>query len=175
MSAAPTEFRRWMGRWASGVSIVTARSGETDAGLTVNSFLSVTLEPPTVLVALTHLADTTPVLEAARSFAVNLLAFDQRPLSERFALPSTPAEKFELLPLRRGRTGAALLEGTLGAIEAEVEQTFDVADHRLFLGRVVALHPGRDVAPLLFFRSRYSESDGGRSILLAGAEPAPKG
>ena len=74
-----------MSRWATGVSVVTARDGSADAGLTVNAFLSVSLHPPTVLVSLTQDADTTPVIERTGPFAVNFLAADQRALSERFA------------------------------------------------------------------------------------------
>jgi flavin reductase (DIM6/NTAB) family NADH-FMN oxidoreductase RutF len=165
------ELRRFMAHWATGVTVVTVGDGPRDFGLTVNAFLSVSLHPPTVLVSLTQDADSTPVLERVGAFAVNLLAFDQRSLSERFAAAVPPEEKFRGLPLRRGVTGAPLLHGTLGALEARVERPFDVADHRLFLGKVVALHSGRDVEPLLFFRSRYSESAGAGSLTLPPSAP----
>ncbi|HXQ79552.1 MAG TPA: flavin reductase family protein, partial [Thermoplasmata archaeon] len=87
-----SEFRNVMARWATGVSVVTARDGPLDAGLTVNAFLSVSLAPPSVLVSLTEDSDTTPVIERTGLFAVNFLAADQRALSERFALPNSPAE-----------------------------------------------------------------------------------
>ncbi len=168
----PAVFRRLMGRWATGVSVVTAREDGHDLGLTVNAFLSVALVPPTVLISLSHDADTTPVIGRTRHFAVNLLAFDQRGLSERFAKTLPPAEKFRGLPVERGNTGAALLPETLGSLEARVARELDVADHRLFVGEVVALHPGREVPPLLFFGSRYAESDGSRTLTL-GPPPAP--
>lgn len=181
MSPAPstgavdaTEFRRWMGRWATGVSVVTAHEGGHDHGMTVNAFLSVSLAPPTVLVALTHDADTTPVVERSGAFAVNLLAADQRALSERFAALTGPEEKFRGLALRRGTTGAALLSDTLGALEVRVRQAFDVADHRLFLAEALEVHPGREAAPLLFFRSRYAEDPAAARVTLDGAPPALK-
>ncbi|HEV2317669.1 MAG TPA: flavin reductase family protein [Thermoplasmata archaeon] len=166
MNPPSAEFRRLMGHWATGVSVVTASDGGEDHGLTVNAFLSVTLEPPTVLVSLTHDADTTPIVDRTRTFAVNLLAFDQKSLSQKFAEVIPHAAKFDGLEVTRGSTGAPLLTGTLGALEAEVDRHFDVADHRLFLGRIVAVHAGRDVAPLLFFRSRYASSDGSTRLTL---------
>lgn len=172
--AEGADFRRLMSRWPTGVSVVTTRREARDFGLTVNAFLSVALAPPTVLVSLTHDADTTPELEASGVFAVNLLAHDQRALSERFALTLPPAEKFHGLTVTRGATGAPLLPDTLGAFEARVSRKLDVADHRLFVGEVVRLHPGRAVAPLLYFRSHYAESDGALALTLA-APGAPKG
>jgi flavin reductase (DIM6/NTAB) family NADH-FMN oxidoreductase RutF len=149
------EFRRLMARWATGVSVVTARDGPVDAGLTVNALLSVSLSPPSVLVSLTEDADTTPVIERTGLFAVNFLTADQRALSERFALPSPPAQKFEHVPLHRGPTGLALLDGTLGALECRVVSRTPAYDHVLFVGEVVHQELGRDVPPLLFFRSAY--------------------
>ena len=172
MTAAvpPAQFRALMARWATGVGVLTAREGGTDYGLTVNAFLSVALEPPTVLVSLQDTADSTPIVERTGAFAVNLLAHDQRALSERFARTTPPAAKFDGLELARGATGAALLGGTIGALEATVRGIHAVADHRLFVGEVVALHRGREVAPLVFYRSRYATSDG-RATLTLGEEP----
>jgi flavin reductase (DIM6/NTAB) family NADH-FMN oxidoreductase RutF len=172
-TGAAVPFRRLMSRWATGVSVVTTRRGTDDFGLTVNAFLSVAVEPPTVLVSLTHDADSTPAIAASGTYAVNFLAYDQRELSERFARAIEPPEKFAGLTLGRGPTEAPLLPSTLGALEAKVVERIDLADHRLFVGEVVALHPGRDVPPLLFFGSHYAESDGGRSLLLPA--PPPKG
>jgi flavin reductase (DIM6/NTAB) family NADH-FMN oxidoreductase RutF len=155
----PARFREAMARWATGVSVVTARDAGGPVGLTVNAFLSVALRPPTILVSLTHDADSTPVIDRTGAYAVNLLAFDQRALSERFALAETPATKFAGLTVGAGTLGLPLLPATIGALEARVVQRIDIADHRLFIGEVAAIHPGRPVAPLLFYRSRYSEGD----------------
>jgi len=159
-------FRELMARWATGVSVVTARDGPLDAGLTVNAFLSVSLHPPSVLISLTEDADTTPVIERTGVFAVNVLAADQRPLSERFAQPIPPAEKFAGIPVHRGPTGLALLDGTLGAIECRVASVQPAYDHILFVGEVVHEDPGRDAPPLLFFRSAYAESEEGDRLHL---------
>ena len=162
MTGAPerTVFRAVMSRWATGVSVVTVRDGATDAGLTVNAFLSVSLSPPSVLVSLQDDVDTLPFLERSRAFAVNILAADQRAVSERFARTVPPAEKFRDLPFHRGTTGAALIDGTLGAIECRLLAVTPAFDHRLALGEVVELEVGHDGPPLLFYRSGYAALDG---------------
>ena len=164
------EFRALMARWPTGVSVVTARDGTADAGLTVNAFLSVSLHPPSVLVSLTLDADTTPVIERTGLFAVNFLAADQRALSERFARTVPSAEKFAGLPVHRGATGVALLEGTLGAIECRVASHVRSYDHILFVGEVVRSERGRDAPPLLFFRSAYAEAEGADRLHLGTRE-----
>ena len=153
-------FRTLMGRWSTGVSVVTAREGSTDAGLTVNAFLSVSLSPPSVLVSITRDADTAPVIDRSGLFAVNFLAADQRSVSERFARSVASAEKFVDLPVHRALTGVALIDGTLGAVECRVASRTVVYDHVLFVGEVVHLELGRDAPPLLFFRSAYAEAEG---------------
>lgn len=157
--ADPTAFRRLMGRWATGVSVVTAREGDVDHGLTVNAFLSVSLRPPLVLVSLTQEIDTTPVIERTGRFAVHLLAHDQRALSERFAAVVPPAEKFRGLPVHRGASGLARPDGVLATFDCAVQGTFPVADHRLVVGAVEEVEEGRDVPPLVFFRSGYADAD----------------
>jgi len=156
----PEAFRALMGRWSTGVSVVTARDGSADAGLTVNALLSVSLAPPSVLVSLTQDADTTPVIDRTGRFAVNLLAADQRPLSERFARPVASAAKFVGVPVHRAGSGLALLDGTLGALDCQVVSRTPVYDHVLFVGEVVHVELGRDAPPLLFFRSAYAEAEG---------------
>jgi 3-hydroxy-9,10-secoandrosta-1,3,5(10)-triene-9,17-dione monooxygenase reductase component len=153
-------FRELMAHWATGVSVVTARARGADAGLTVNALLSVSLAPPSLLVSLTQDADTTPVIERSRAFAVNFLSADQRAVSERFAKTVPAPEKFRELPVHRGTTGAPLLDGTLGAAECRVVGWTPTYDHVLILGEVVRLEAGRDAPPLLFFRSGYAEAEG---------------
>ena len=166
----PAEFRSLMGHWPTGVAVVTARDGPLDAGLTVNAFLSVSISPPSVLVSLTQDADTTPVIERTGRFAVNFLAADQRPLSERFARPVAPAEKFVGVSLHRGTTGVAILDGTLGAVECHLTSRATSYDHVLFVGEVVRVERGREAPPLLFFRSAYAEAEGSDRLHLGTRE-----
>ena len=164
------EFRALMAHWPTGVSVVTAQDGALDAGLTVNAFLSVSLHPPSVLVSLTQDADTTPIIERTGRFAVNFLAADQRPLSERFARPVPPAEKFVGTAVHRGVTGVALLDGTLGAVECRLTSRVASYDHILFVGEVVRVERGREAPPLLFFRSAYAEAEGSDRLHLGTRE-----
>ncbi len=169
------DFRRLMARWATGVSVVTSRGPEGDAGLTVNALLSVSLDPPTLLISLTTSADSTPVIEESRLFAVNLLAAEQRALSERFALAVPALDKFRNLSVHRGATGVPLLDGALGAIECRVTSIIPAGDHHLFLGEVVRVEVGPDQLPLLFFRRGYAEATGADGLKLppAGEGPVP--
>jgi flavin reductase (DIM6/NTAB) family NADH-FMN oxidoreductase RutF len=164
--ADPVQFRSLMARWATGVSVVTAAEKGVPYGLTVNAFLSVSLTPPTVLVSLSNDADTTPVIARTGRFAVNLLAHDQREISERFARTLSGPEKFAGLPVRSGLEGVPLLEGGLATFECRLARSVPVADHQLLLGEVESLTVGRDVAPLLFFRSHYGEADGPERLRL---------
>lgn len=155
----PAGFRALMSRWATGVSVVTASDGDHDAGLTVNALLSVSLAPPSVLVSLMDGVDTLPVLHRGGHFGVSLLAADQRHLSERFARPCPSAEKFEGVPVRRGVTGVALLDGALGTMECRLVRSTAVFDHHLLVGEVVRLELGNDTSPLLYFRSDYATAE----------------
>ncbi len=169
-AVAPDDFRRLLGRWATGVSVVTARDAAGDVGLTVNALLSVALAPPLLLVSLSREADSTPVVERTGVFAVSVLAAEQRSLSERFARPAPAAEKFDGVAGHRGPGGLFLLDGSLAAFECRVTERFPIADHVLFIGEVRHAEPGADAPPLVFYRSRYAEPAGTDRLTL----PAPR-
>ncbi|NNN17517.1 MAG: flavin reductase [Thermoplasmata archaeon] len=156
-SPDPDVFRRLMGRWPTGVAIVTTRDGSTDYGLTVNGLLSISLHPPSLLVSLGDDADSCPAVARSRIFVANFLTAQQQSIGERFALSLAPGEKFRDVPLHRRGTGAAILDGSLGALECRVVAEFHVSDHRLFVGEVVAQELGAEASPLVFHRSHYTE------------------
>lgn len=168
MTPAPdaTRYRSLMGRWATGVSVVTAHDASGDAGLTVNALLSVSVTPPSLLVSLSQDADTLPVLERSGFFGVSFLSAPQRSVSERFALTLPSEEKFRGVGFRRGPHGSPLLDGSLGALECRVVSRSPTLDHVLIVGEVVHGETGTDAAPLVYFRSAYSESDGPDHIRL---------
>jgi flavin reductase ActVB len=153
----PAAFRAVMARWPTGVSVVTGHEDGHDVGLTVNAFLSVSLTPPTVLVSLSLDADSTAVVDRTGRFTVNLLAASQRDVSERFARTIPSGEKFGELPIERGAGSVPRLRDALAALECEVRSRLQVADHRVFVGEVIALHPGPDAPPLVFYHSGYAE------------------
>jgi flavin reductase (DIM6/NTAB) family NADH-FMN oxidoreductase RutF len=162
----PERFRLAMGRWATGVSVVTAHDASGDAGLTVNALLSVALRPPSLLVSLQREADTLPVLRGGGGFGVSVLASEQAELSRRFALAIPSVEKFRGVAVRRGRTGVPLLEGSLASFECRLVSEAPAFDHVLFVGEVVELAEGTDRPPLLFFRGQYADAEGTGRIQL---------
>ncbi|MGA2273198.1 MAG: flavin reductase family protein [Bryobacteraceae bacterium] len=153
------DFRRACGRFTTGVTIASAvdRQG-TPHGLTVNSFTSVSLDPPLVMVALAHSASVMDAFREARFFAVNVLAAGQRSLSERFALKGH--DRFDGLAWHAGETGAPLLPETLAEIECAVRHRFTAGDHDLIVGEMVRALV-REGEPLLYFSGRYRKLAGG--------------
>lgn len=156
-----------MGRWPTGVAVVTSRDAGGDAGLTVNALLSVSLDPMRLLISLTESADTTPVIRRSGVFAANFLSAAQRAVSERFAQTLAPAAKFAGLTVRRGLTGAPLIDGAVAQLECQVRDETRAGDHVLFQGEVVGLYEGPDVAPLVFYHSGYAEPAGDWGLTLA--------
>ncbi len=160
-------FRAAMGRWATGVSVVTTSEDGRDAGLTVNALLSVSLRPPSLLVSLSRDVDTLPIVERTRSFGVSVLRSDQRSLSERFAQAIPSAEKFSGVAVRRARSGTPLLEGALATFDCRLVSSTAAFDHHLLVGEVVELALGEEGSPLVFFRSGYGTDLGEDRLRLA--------
>ena len=154
MSVAADAFREALAQWASGVTIVTSRRGETLHGMTVSAFASVSLDPPLVLVCADKASDTHGVIAASGCFAVNVLGASQRALSDKFALPKDEHLRFEGVSHTAAETGAPLLDEALVGIDCRVEAAHDSGDHVIYVGRVLALHRG-DGAPLLYHGGRY--------------------
>ena len=155
----PLVFRKTMGLFATGITVVTTRQGATLRGTTVNAFMSLSLDPPLVVVALDKRSRTQAIIAEGSIFAVNLLAADQQALSDRFAgRGEAPSKDFGDIPHTFGTTGVPLLDGTLGYVECRLWQTYDGGDHVMFVGEVVALRRNDEAdseSPLLYFKSRY--------------------
>ena len=158
MASDPEFFRKVMGHFATGVSVVTAFDGDRPQGITVNALSSVSLVPPLVMIALDRRRFITPTVRAASRYAVNILAEDQQELSDCFAGAEVTPGRRDFCGARwhRGETGLPLVDGAIAALECTVVETFSAGDHDLFIGRVDAL-TGRsdDHQPLLFYRRRY--------------------
>jgi flavin reductase (DIM6/NTAB) family NADH-FMN oxidoreductase RutF len=150
----PRTLRDAMGCFATGVTIVTALDANgTPAGLTANSFTSVSLDPPLLLVCVANTAGTAPILRDAVHFGVNVLQIGQQPASNRFA--SKGEDRFANLPWAPGQTGVPLLGSSLVSFECQRESLHEAGDHFILVGRVVRaqFEPHRD--PLLYFRGKY--------------------
>jgi 3-hydroxy-9,10-secoandrosta-1,3,5(10)-triene-9,17-dione monooxygenase reductase component len=151
-------FRRVMGHFVTGVTVVSAFDGEQPFGITVNALSSVSLDPPLVMVALDRRRFLTPIVRAAGRYAVNILSEDQQALSDCFAgAPVQPGrDAFCGAAWHPGASGLPLIDGAIATLECTVVETFSAGDHDLFIGRVDTLandpsHP----MPLLYYGRRY--------------------
>jgi flavin reductase (DIM6/NTAB) family NADH-FMN oxidoreductase RutF len=148
------ELRRIMGHFATGVTVVTTKDGEdTPYGLTANSFASLSLKPPLVLVCVDKAAHCYSCFEGSKIFAVNVLGEDQQELSRRFATKS--AQKFDGISWHRSENGAALIDGAISHIECKVVYSYDGGDHTIYVGEVLSAASNGGARPLLFFQGKY--------------------
>jgi flavin reductase (DIM6/NTAB) family NADH-FMN oxidoreductase RutF len=155
MSVDPDEFRSVLGRFASGVAVLTARSADgRDHGMTVSAFCSVSLVPPLVLACIDRSADMHDVLRGATHFGISILEEGQEALSRRFA--ELPSNRFEGIGYSRGETGVILLGEALAHLECRRIDRYDAGDHTICIGEVERAEalPGR---PLLYYRGGYAQ------------------
>jgi flavin reductase (DIM6/NTAB) family NADH-FMN oxidoreductase RutF len=147
-------FRQALGCFATGVTLVTTidREGQPIA-VTVNSFSSVSLEPPLVLFSLARTATRFADFEAAGRFAINVLTAEQRQLSDRFA--RSGQDLLDGVPHRLGAHGCPLIEGALATFECRTEARHDGGDHDIFVGAVDAITNAEADEPLLYYCGRY--------------------
>ena len=154
MAFTSDEFRKAMGLYPTGVTVVSGTTPDGEAlGMTVNSFASVSLEPPLISF---NLAKNVRSLEAFRSltaFAVNLLREDQTEESRRFA--QVGADKWEDIGHRSGETASPILEPNIAVFECEPYAFHEAGDHVIVVGRVLRFKTSEEVAPLVFFRGSY--------------------
>ena len=153
-SFSAQEFRAALGMFATGVTIVTARTGDGQViGLTANSFNSVSLSPPLVLWSLSRAAASMPVFSAGSHYAINVLAAEQKPLAERFALKG--ADRWAGVTFDTGVGGAPLLHGAAATFECFNRSRYEEGDHVIFVGEVERCTHRVGALPLLFHGGRY--------------------
>ncbi|WP_052337052.1 flavin reductase family protein [Nocardioides alkalitolerans] len=147
------EFRSAMGRFSSGVTVITTRHEGQDLGATVSAFSSVSNNPPSVLVCLNVTSDTGRAVQENRGFVVNVLSRRQGALAMRFA--GKGAGKFEGLPFDRSSAQHPVLRGTHVSLECEVSQEVLAGTHLVFIARVVAIRSGQTTAPLTYHSGAF--------------------
>ena len=157
MTLNPSEFRKAMGAFATGVTIVTVDLDGEVHGMTANAFASVSLDPLLVLVCVDSATRTHAHLHAKKRFGINVLSEDQRAISEYYARPERTHERAEAeagARFERTSHGTPLLQGSLAYLECRLHSAQDAGDHTSFLAEVedVIVHQGE---PLLFFRGKY--------------------
>ncbi len=156
---APDEarFRQVLGHFATGVTVVTGCDESGDpVGLSVNSFTSVSIDPPLVAFCVGRGSTTWPRIRATGRFTVNILSDDQEAVSRRFATTGAePFDRFEGVGWHPSPTGSPVVEGALAWIDATVEVEHDAGDHVMVIGRVSGLEVAPGGAPLVFYRGGY--------------------
>jgi len=151
----PDTFRAALGRFACGVTVVTARDSDgRDHGMTVSAFCSVSLEPPLVLVSIGHEASMHALLMREERIGISVLSAPQEALSRRFADPES--DRFDGVGYARGENGAALLDDALVHLECRVGRREEAGDHTILICEVqrADMHTGR---PLLYYRGGYAQ------------------
>lgn len=149
----PAAFRFALGRFATGVAVVTTQTPNGVAGITINSFTSVSLLPPIVLWCLDDKASRYPLFATAERFGVSILAADQQALSNRFAKSSAPfadEADWEL-----SAAGVPVMRGALAQLSCRTVDARPLGDHMVIAGEVEGL-AARDGEPLLYFAGRYA-------------------
>ncbi|HZH27176.1 MAG TPA: flavin reductase family protein [Azospirillaceae bacterium] len=149
-------FRDALGFFATGIAVVTTTDGTgAPIGLTVNSFTSVSLDPPLVLFCIDRGTQCLEAFAQTGRFAVNILEEGQRAISARFASPV--ADRFDRVEYTPGLGGCPLLAGCLSTLECELRAVHDGGDHVILVGEVVRLAHAGGGRPLLYFRGAYAE------------------
>jgi flavin reductase (DIM6/NTAB) family NADH-FMN oxidoreductase RutF len=151
----PDTFRSVLGRFASGVTIVTARDDAgVDHGMTVSAFCSLSLDPPLVLLCVDHAASMYELLLTHPQFGISILSSNQEAYSRRFADPDS--DRFDGIAYSRGESGVVLLEESLAHLECRVTEHYEGGDHTIFIAEVEHAEP-RDGRPLMYYRGGYAQ------------------
>lgn len=152
----PATFRRLMGFWATGVSVVTATGADGPYGATLNAFSSLSLAPPLLLVCFDLEARTLGAIRDSGRFCVNMLSAEQEEISRRFVGKRPMSEKFVELAWT-AQHGTPALESCLATVVCEVAQEVEAGDHAIVIGSPVHLEMRDDLHPLVFYRGAYWE------------------
>jgi flavin reductase (DIM6/NTAB) family NADH-FMN oxidoreductase RutF len=162
-------FRNALGCYATGVAVITTKTASgCDAGVTVNSFASLSLDPPLILFSIARTANILAALQDSPAFGVNILCESQRALSTMFAKPSTA--DFTKCGFHRGESGVALFDDALATLECRNAQQIDGGDHVIFVGHVDRFAVAAERDPLLFYRGAYGTC--ARDIPLSAHAPS---
>jgi flavin reductase (DIM6/NTAB) family NADH-FMN oxidoreductase RutF len=149
------ELQALMRRLPHGVAVLTVDAAGERLGLTVDSLVSLSLEPPLVGVSVSRQAAMHELLRAAGGFALSVLAGGQEDVAQHFARGVPPIAHWHGIVTRPGASGAPLIEGALGWIECRLAGEHAVGDHTLFIGEVLSVEAGVAAAPLVHFESGY--------------------
>jgi flavin reductase (DIM6/NTAB) family NADH-FMN oxidoreductase RutF len=155
LTVSSDEFRSVLGRFPSGVTVVTTKAVDgSDSGMTVSAFSSVSLEPPLVLICIEKTASAYQALTSSMGFVVNILSAGQEQIARRFAV--VDIDRFEGVGYSRSQNGFAVLDDALGLIECRTVARHDAGDHTIIVGEVEAARASAGT-PLLYYRGGYAQ------------------
>jgi flavin reductase (DIM6/NTAB) family NADH-FMN oxidoreductase RutF len=155
LSVSEEEFRAVLGRFPSGVTVVTTTDDSgTDQGMTVSAFSSLSLHPPLILICIEKTASAHRALTTAPGFVVNVLSARQEQVARRFAI--VDIDRFDGVGFTRSARGYAVLDDVLGVIECTRDKLFDGGDHTIIVGSVEAMRADAGT-PLLYYRGGYAQ------------------
>lgn len=147
------EFRKVLGQFATGVTIITAMDDDGPTGVAANSFTSVSLDPPLVLFCVALTSTTWPRIERARRFAVNILGEHQEELCRLFAAKAV--DRFAQVDWHVGVGGSPVLHDCIAYLDCEFWAEYEGGDHIIVVGRVLDLGVDHDAGPLVFYQGQY--------------------
>lgn len=155
-SVDPSTYRKALGSFVTGVTVVTTLVGDAPAGTTVSAFSALSLSPPLILVSLSRKSETLAHIKRTGFFAVNILSDGQADIATRFAT-NAGLGKFDGLDYGHGQNGAPVFADAGATIECDLDDSFAGGDHEILIGLVrnATIEGGR--APLVYFRGKFEE------------------
>lgn len=155
MAIDAQELRRVMGHFATGVTVITTKDADgAPQGLTANAFMSLSLNPPLVIISVDKGATCYNCFAPGNGFTVNFLNEEQEDVSRRFATKGI--DKFADLKWHAGGNGVALIDGALGQVECKITACHDGGDHTIVVGEILNV-AAEGERPLLFFKGKYQK------------------
>jgi len=154
MSITEDQFRKTLGLFPTGVTVVTAPHGQEDVGITISSLTSVSLSPPQILFCLSKNSRNSPIFQKTPFFAVNILSSHQAQIADGFA-KHIPCKGQTLKVFRHEPTGCLLFSQALGHVICKRGEIYEGGDHHIILGQVIALGANLQDSPLVRQRGQY--------------------
>ena len=158
MSIDPNEYRRVLGHFPTGVTVVTGADSDGPAGMAIGSFSSVSLDPPLVMFCPGNTSESWLRIKETGSFCVNVLGSDQKDVCGVFA--SKTDDKFEGIDWTTESTGSPIIPGSIAVIDCEIQEILPGGDHDIVVGLVKSMSTSDDAderGPLLFFQGGYGK------------------